>query len=317
MSTFDTLGRRKRTSAVSTGKRIALQPTDLVWLQKLAEHGPLPSSYLLVFTRQQRQSDKRSLERLTDLFNEDRTKHGGRYLERPPQQFRTLDSRYNQLVYDAASEGYRALAEAGLEARGMATSAGPWLHRHMVACVTASIELATLDCADVMYIPGHRILNRAKVDLRYPVPITDPATGVHVKKDLIPDALFGLQYRTPAGDRFRFFVVECDRATEPAASQNWNRKSWLRSLLQYQTYVGGGLYREHLRLTAPLLVLNIVSDEMRRQKMLAVTEQVDRDLPLPLVPDVASLRSGVAATAAESTSIICSVAAGRTRSVSD
>ena len=95
----DSLGRRNRTQAQSTGKRIALQPADLTWFAKLAQHGPLPSSFLLAYTKQARQSDKRSLERLTDLFNEANTAHGGAYLTRPPQQFKTLDSRYNQLVY--------------------------------------------------------------------------------------------------------------------------------------------------------------------------------------------------------------------------
>ncbi len=95
----DSLGRRKRTTPISTGKRITPQEADLLWFQKLYEHGPLPSSFLIAYAEQLRRSTKRSTERLTDLFNEDETKHGGRYLTRPPQQFRTIDSRYNQLVY--------------------------------------------------------------------------------------------------------------------------------------------------------------------------------------------------------------------------
>ena len=74
---LDTLGRRNRARPTSTGKKIIPQPTDLIWFRKLHEHGSLPSSFLLAFTRGERKSDKRSLERLTDLFNEDRTTHGG------------------------------------------------------------------------------------------------------------------------------------------------------------------------------------------------------------------------------------------------
>lgn len=267
----DTLGRRSRTHPQSTGKAITLQPSDRIWLRKLAEHGPLPSSYLLAFTEHLRKSRKRSLERLTDLFNEDRTPHGGPYLDRPPQQFRTLDSRYNQLVYDLASAGCRALASEGAEAAGVTVSPGPWLHRHMVACVTASIELAAAARPDIAYIPGHEVLRRAEAELRYPVPITHPETGERLVKTLIPDALFGLRYVTPAGDRFRFFVVECDRATEPATSGNWNRKSLQRSLAQYAGYIGDGLYRDHLKLSAPLLVLNVTTDATRLNKMVALT----------------------------------------------
>ncbi len=82
-----------------------------------------------------------------------------------------------------------------------------------------------------------------------------------------------LEYHTPAGSRFRFFAVECDRATEPLKSGNFNRKSWMRNFLQYREYVGKGLYKDHLDLSAPLLVLNAISDEKRLDKMIAVTEK--------------------------------------------
>ena len=270
---LDSLGRRKRTRPTSTGKRVTPQEADLVWFSKLQEHGPLPSSYLLAYTADMRKSQKRAADRLTDLFNEEETKHGGRYLERPPQQFRTIDSRYNQLVYDLAPAGRKALKEAGQTIAASAKPSGPWLHRFMVSCVTASIELATLERSDITYIPQHQILKRADVELRYPVAFAEPKSGQTITKDLIPDAMFGLQYHTPRGNRFRFFAVECDRATEPATTTNFNRKSWLRNLLQYREYIGKGLYKEHLRLTAPMLVLNVTSDEKRLWKMVAVTEQ--------------------------------------------
>ena len=270
---LDTLGRRSRLHPTSTGKSITPQAADLLWFRKLHEHGPLPSSFLLEYSRGLRLSQKRATERLTDLFNEEITKHGGRYLERPPQQFRTIDSRYNQLVYDAAMPAVRALREAGELPATSAASAGPWLHRFMVACVTASIELATLARDDVSYIAGHRVLARAETELRHPVSFLDPQRRETVTRDLIPDALFGLEYHTPQGSRFRFFVVECDRSTEPATSRSFNRKSWQRSLRQYAEYIGRGRYREHLRLTAPLLVLNVVTDERRLAQLLTAAEQ--------------------------------------------
>ena len=137
----------------------------------------------------------------------------------------------------------------------------------MTSCITASIELATLERNDLTYIPQSEILARAAVELRHPVTITDPETKWTGEKDLIPDALFGLRYHTENGDRFRFFAVEADRATEPTTTANWNRKSFLRNLLQYDAYVARGAYREHLKLTAPLLVLNVLSDEQRAQRM--------------------------------------------------
>jgi hypothetical protein len=267
----DSLSRRKRLTPVSTGKRVTPQYRDLLWFSKLAEHGPLPSSYLLQFAKDMRRSDKRARERLTDLFNEDNTPDHGPYLTRPPQQFRTLDSRYNQLVYDVTPASNKALYKAGLSTVATSAPSGPWLHRFMVSCITASVELATIDHPDIAYIPQSAILARANTDLRFPVTTIDPATKRSHVKDLIPDALFGLEYHTATGSRFRFFALEADRATEPATSRNFNRKSFMRNLLQYDAYVSRGAYHQHLRLTAPLLVLHVSSDPVRTARMIDLT----------------------------------------------
>ena len=193
------------------------------------------------------------------------------YLIRPPQQFRTIDSRYNQLVYDLAPAGWRALERNDIGRSKRNTLSGPWLHRFMTSCITASIELATLARGNISYISQSEILRRADAELRCAVEIADPISGYRYKKDLIPDALFGLRYHTAEGDRFRFFVVEADRATEPATSGNWNRKSFERNLAQYEAYVACGVYREHLGLTAPLLVLNVLSDQRHMERMINFT----------------------------------------------
>lgn len=263
----DALGRRSRLEMRPTGKRVTPTSRDLQWFAVLAEHGPLPTSFLLQFACHSHASDKRARERLADLFHEDNTPDGGPYLIRPPQQFRTIDSRYNQLVHDLATAGWRALERSGIAAGRHIAPSGPWLHRFMTGCITASIELATQARDDISYIPQSAILARAKAELRHPVTITDQASGRRFTKDLIPDALFGLRYHTPDGDRFRFFAVEADRATEPITSANWNRKSFERNLLQYDAYVARGAYREHLGLTAPLLVLNVLSDAARARRM--------------------------------------------------
>lgn len=268
----DTIGRRKRQLPQTTGKRVSPQKRDLIWFQKLLEHGPLPSSFLHAYTKDSHRNEKRAKDRLTDLFNEADTPDGGTYLSRPPQQFRTLNAGYNQLIYDVTKYSLTALNRQGAHVSAGNTSAGPWLHRHMVACVTASIELATMDREDLSYIPQHTILKRAETELRFPTMVVEPS-GVRYKKDLIPDALFGLQYHTVDGDRFRFFVVEADRSTEPAITKNFNRKSLLRTLLQYRDYVEKREYREHLSLSSPLLVLNVVKDERRLDQFVRLTER--------------------------------------------
>ncbi len=269
----DSLHRRKRTEPQSTGKRIKPQPRDLLWFAKLQEHGPLPSSFLLQYCQETHASAKRAQERLTDLFNENNTPDSGSYLSRPPQQFRTIDSRYNSLVYDLTKPSRKALDQAECKETGN-VNAGPWVHRLMVSCITASIDLACKERDDVNYISSSKILERAGTELRCSVTVTDPSSGNRYEKNLLPDAIFGLEYVNNGTSKYRFFVVEADRSTEPATTTNFNRKSFLRSLLQYQQYVEGGLYRKHLGLTAPLLVLNVTTDEKRVAKMLDVTAKL-------------------------------------------
>ena len=268
----DSLGRRPSHERHSTGKRVRLSERDQLWLRKLAEHGPLPTAYLLAYASNLRGSDKRQQERLSDLFHEENTEHGGAYLDRPPQQFATLKAGYNQVVHAIGKAGLQALEIDGI-APAVMGHPGPWLHRHMVACVTASIELATLARSDISFISQRAILSRAGTTLRCPLRLPNPDGSGDLRKDLQPDALFGLTYHTRIGDRFRFFAVEADRGTEPVTTRNWNRKSFQRHLAQYQAYVEGGAYREHLKLTAPLLVLNVVPNEARIDLMRRQTER--------------------------------------------
>lgn len=257
----------------STDKRVRLQERDWCWLQAIHRHGPLASSFLLDFAKSFGASGKRATERLGDLFHEANTAHGGPYLMRPAQQLQTIDSRYNQLVYDLAPAGVQALKDAAIWQEHSGTKGGPWVHSFMVSSVTASIELATRARSDLTFIPQSAILTRAKATLACPVSYVDPATKRTVTKSLLPDALFGLEYHTPKGSRFRFFAVEADRGTEPLTSKNQHRKSLMRNLRQYQAYIKEGVYRDHLRLTAPLLVLSVLSDPSRTQKTVAHTER--------------------------------------------
>ncbi len=272
---FDALGRRCRTRPTPTGKRITPQPRDLLWFEKLAEHGPLPSSFLLAFAKDMHRSEKRAKERLTDLFNEDRTPHRGTYLTRPAQQFRTLDARYNQLVYDLSPSSVAALRKSGSAIRP--ARSGPWQHSLMVSCITASIELACIERDDINFIPQSKILARAEATLRWPTEICDPDAGTTYAKDLLPDAVFGLEYLTSEGKRYRFYALEADRVTEPLRSAEIHRKSFLRHLLQYEDYIEGGGFQEHLNLTAPMMVLNVTTSEARLQRMIGLTEELFPD----------------------------------------
>lgn len=272
-SSHDTLDRRKRIQRFSTGKRITPQERDLLWFRKIHEHGPLSSSALHGYSRNVCRSEKRARDRLTDLFHEENTQHGGAYLSRPWQQFRTFDARYRELVYGLEPAAELTLKQYGLWQAFQRTHSGAWWHNQLVASITASIEQSSNLHSGLAYIPQHQILGRAKTTLRFPVPVMDRSSSRKRVVDLVPDALFGLEYRDRGKSTYRFFVLEVDRSTEPSVTSNFNRKSHLRNFLQYQAYIGDGLYRKHLKLTAPLLVLNVCTSEAVMKRMLKLVNE--------------------------------------------
>jgi hypothetical protein len=274
MQSHDVLDRRNRYLATSTGKRVTLKPRDLRWLEALRDHGPLPSHYLHAFTDDTHSSAKASRIRLADLAHEDNTPHGGCYLRRPMAQRSAFSALNQPLVYD--------LTEAGWEALGMKPAlcqrpTGPFAHQLMVSTVTASIELRAIRASGLRYIPGWQILARSNARMSADVRVTVPPEQRERVHQLQPDQLFGLEYAPRSGvKRYRSFLVECDRSTEPITSTNTARKSYRRSYLQYRHFVGDGLYKEHFRLKSTLLVLNVMSD---RSRMSAFMQLIDRHAP--------------------------------------
>ena len=257
----DALGRRRRDRRSPEGK--VKQPTErsLVWFEKLHRHGPLPSSYLHAYTEHLCRNAAWARRELADLFHED-SAHGGPYLDRPWQQFDTMDARHHDLVYDLTDAGHDALAEAERFRENTQAPGGPWVHRCMVACITASIELAARARGDIRYIFQDEITTGS---LRVAVPCI--LNGKAEERDLIPDTIFGLAYRTIAGERYRLFALEADRGTEPSRSGTAWRKSHFRTIEQYRAYVGEGRYKAHLGVSAPMLVLTVTTSATRMRNL--------------------------------------------------
>lgn len=264
----DALGRRTRMIRQPRGRRIGLQPRDLLWFEKLHRHGPLPTSYLYAFSEHLAKDRCRTLKRLADLYNE------GGYLDRPKQQFQTIDARYNQLVYELNERAERVLQREGRFSDHAAGPGGPWVHRLMVSCVTASLELAAEARSDLRYIPQHAILDRAGVGLGTSVTYEHPVTGQTHNGDLIPDAICGLEYCDGKRPRRRFFLIEADRNTEPNRSGRFDRKSFRKSILQYREYIGRGLYKEHLKLDDPVAVLTVTTSTRHMQNLINLVAEI-------------------------------------------
>lgn len=54
----------------------------------------------------------------------------------------------------------------------------------------------------------------------------------------------------------------------------FNRKSHLRTFLHYREFVGRGLHKQHLGLTAGMLVLNVAAHERTKTVMMATLEKL-------------------------------------------
>ena len=249
-----------------------LNDRDLVWLQKLQRHGPLSTSYLLEFTKDLRASDARQKDRLTLLFNEHKNPHGYAYLDRPWQQFDTMDARYHQLIYSITATAETALKQAELYTSYGANLDGSWKHTFMVACITASVELATLQTKNIRYIGQDEILERAQTRLCFPVTID--YDGQKITKELKPDGLFGLEYHQDGKTYYRFFLLEADRATEPTKAGTYQRKSYQRTILQYREFIGKGLYKDALKLNAGIVSLHVTTSPLRQKNIMNVVQKI-------------------------------------------
>ena len=234
----DTLNRRNRFAGRQpTGKRIELGERDFLYFAALERHGPLPATYLYEFSKSAARNHKGHQQRLTDLFNEDNTPHRGPYLDRPDPQFASVNARYQSIAYEHTPLAATALRDRDIGRQAAMPPSGPYLHRFMTACLTASIELAVRK-AGYTFITSTDILNHPKCpektrESRNPlaIPLRDTA--------VIPDQLFGIDY----GGKFRFFALESDRKTETIVSRNRNGKAFGTRLEAYAEIIESEAHR--------------------------------------------------------------------------
>ena len=270
--------RRLRYERKSTGKRVSTTDRDLIWFLALQRHGPLPSNFLLAFTRDFRSSYTRSLERLGDLYHESNTPHGGSYLDRPRQQWNAT-AKFERTVYELAPAAERALEERGLAPSGHVQHRAMYHHRLMVSCITASIELAAKEDPHLRFIAQDEILARSPnktLSIPCVVTYTNPRTGNIQTLDalVVPDAIFGLEYVVGGQRLYRFFMVEADRSHEPIIRANLLESSYLRKVLQYREVIGNGGYRRHFGMKASMLLLTVTTNARHMTGIMRMAQEV-------------------------------------------
>lgn len=230
-------------------------PTDraLRWLRHIAVHGPQSSEFLLELcadTHRCRDTGLRALQKLRETG----------YLRLPAQQCQIAKADFNPYVYDLTVEA--TLYLRGLGDPTPVRPVGHWWHSLVVASLTSAIAI-TAARRGYRYIPAHEILTQSGAALAIPM------SGGR----LIPDQLFAIDY----GGRFRSFLLEVDRGTEPLQS-NAAKKSMASMLAAYDRVIASGFAQEHYRLKSPLLPLFAFTNPSRAARCLAQIAKIGSTL---------------------------------------
>lgn len=254
---LDALNRRRKFQGRQpTGKRIDLSPRDLAYFAALERHGPLSGPMLFALTKHLASNERGHKDRLTALYHETKTIHGGPYLERPEQQFYSTNALCQPMIYELTNAATQALREAGIPRQSLAPPSGPYLHRFFTAKITAHAELAATK-AGQRFISSGEIARHPRFPeetLRAPNPL-----AVHVGGGvIIPDALYGIDF----GGKYRFYAVEADRGTEPIR-RSGRRASHLHGKVQlYVSVLRTETYKTKWGI--PVLAVRIVTDQLAR-----------------------------------------------------
>ena len=259
------LQRRSRMRRTRTGKRLEIGTRDIAIFKLLEQYRYLRSTFIHAFVGGA--SATRFKERLGDLFHEG-------YLDRPSQQWEFANCRYLPAVYEIGEGGRRILRERGhvdIEPMTLLARNGhrQFAHSLMICEILASIDIAVRSDSSLRLISWQEILAKApevtcKSDnpFKIPVSISHTVCGNTLRADasIIPDGIFGLEYKGNGKKAYRFFAVEADRATMPVARSNLNQTSYLRKLLGYRDIIARQIHKSHLGIPN-LLVLTVVTNE--------------------------------------------------------
>lgn len=254
--------RRSRMHRTPTGKSLTITPRDIEIFRCLASYRYLRSTYLHAFVGGD--SETRFKERLGDLFHEG-------FIDRPGKQWEYADARHAPAVYEAGKRGTLALEQSKAGQAESRTFLARTAHRqfaHSLAiCESiASVELAARSATGLRFIPWGEILGRAPETTRESsVPFKFPAAeGISI----VPDGIFGLEYRLGDKTGYRFFALEIDRGTMPLSRTSGGQTSYLAKLSGYRSLIREGLHKARLGVSK-LFVLTITSGERRLREMIA------------------------------------------------
>lgn len=250
------LVRRSRSVRAPLGKALILTDRDHRIFAALARYRYLRSSYLHAFAGGH--SGKRFKERLGDLFHEG-------YIDRPEQQWERADGRYTPAVYELGKRGRQALYEVPPAVTFLGQGAHRQFAHALLSCAClASIELATVG-RPLRFVSWPEILAKAPEATRCAQQPERVPVGANA---LVPDGLFGLEYKSDGAMTYRFFALELDRGTMPLSRSDSGQTSYFGKLDLYREMIDLGRHTSFWGLPN-LLVLSVMPEDARLSGTLA------------------------------------------------
>lgn len=263
----DCLGRRSRFKRQNSGKRIRLNQRDSELLRWLYRYRYLKSLHLLQIFKPK--SPKRFVERLGNLF------HETGYINRPNLQGDLFSAYTSSILYEISNKGIEVLAAQGalpdravtFSRRSPRSYSPQHLHTMMIIEALLEIELETNEATGQRFVPVDEILTRAPESTRQArnplsIPVTLKPTGKYpfiqsrIDTHLIPDALYGIEYLVKDEKRYRFWALECERAS-PTSRSHTRASSTRLKHATYEALLASREFKKHWGI--PNLKLHLVT----------------------------------------------------------
>jgi hypothetical protein len=234
------------------GETIALTTRDWEVLHAIDRHGPLPSNYLCLLTKNLAKGKKHHfIQRLTKLFNG--TTGTPALLIRYAAQ-RMHERALSMPLFHGLSPHARMLLDVKRHTLTKPRNDHA-VHQFMQACVMASFE-AGAKTRGIEFIHRDDILRKAPEDTqRSPDPMKLESS--------VPDDLFGFRY---PNKQYRFFAVEIDRGTEQQKEHS-SKNTLVGKLKSYDRVFEKQTYKEKLGIPN-LTVLFVTTGKGRVDKSL-------------------------------------------------
>lgn len=262
----------------SRGKHLVLTERDLEIFRLLERYRYLNSEYLHAFVGGR--SEKRFKERLGDLFHEG-------YINRPPRQWEFAEGRHSAVIYEAGERSRAILQSRQVGPSFPMTFLKDQTHRQfhhsvMINHVLAAVDLATYTVSGLALLGWSDILAKAPRTAREgsnPFAICGVLSDPTLERDgktatsVVPDAVFGLRYNDAGAPKYRFFVLEVDRATMPVTRSSLRISSYQRKLLAYDLVLKRRLYRS-LWGIPNLLILTVSTNAAHLQNLLGSAQSL-------------------------------------------